>query len=219
MPACTPVPTIKVTWSNKTLPFGDFIDAGTEYEPTKQKRDASSSVTDISDVTKRLFDGLVADGGACAATSGNCDSTKSLVFDNVATTSGEGVDFYKVTVVVDDSSFVDQGKLYEMLVSGLTMWALVASRNCQTISYKADADDTESGCGQGPVQKRSTLQLFSALELQGLEKRSPISPGSDGNIQSGHMQCTYEAQICSAPNSFRKSLVSILSMSSLLRRK
>ncbi|KAJ5602128.1 hypothetical protein N7510_011662 [Penicillium lagena] len=197
-------PKASFTWSNNTVPAGDFDDPDTNYTPTKKKRDNSPSV-DVSAVTKRLFDGLVADGGPCAATSGGCDSTKSLVFDNVATTTGDGVDgeevdFLKLTFIVDDSSFDDEYIRNEMLVAGLTMWALVTSKNCQNITYKADADDTGSGCGQGPVhEKRSPVQLLSPLEM---DKRSPISPGSDGNIESGHMSCTYEARVCQAPDSF-----------------
>ncbi|KAJ5832679.1 hypothetical protein N7474_000990 [Penicillium riverlandense] len=205
MPSCTPVPTVKVTYSNNTIPVGTFVNPDKDYSPSKRKRD--STPRNVTLATERLFNGMVDEGGPCAATSEGCNSKTDLVFDDVITTAGEGEEFLKITFTVDQSVFDDEYARNEMLVAGLTWWSLVATQNCQDVDYKDAASNTGSGCGSGPL-KRSQVEM---------DKRSPVSPG-DVDVDTG-MECTYQVKLCQAPDAIRKSRVSIRPIPSLLIRE
>lgn len=101
-----------------------------------------------------------------------------------------------------------------MLSVGIASWIAVLNNPslnlCKNVTYEADADETGSGCGKGPITpsrlrrklRRDTAELLWERGGLAFEERQLAERCSDSCDPP--MVCHYEARMCSAPNEISK---------------
>lgn len=101
-----------------------------------------------------------------------------------------------------------------MLSVGISTW--IAALNspslglCQDVAYEADADETGSGCGKGPITpsrlrrkvRRDNGEVLWERDGLALEEHQLAERCFDSCDPP--VKCTYEARMCSAPNGICK---------------
>lgn len=91
-----------------------------------------------------------------------------------------------------------------MLYSAVAGLVKSASETCADVDYEDSADPGESGCGDGPIEKRhppASISYWDRGELESsLGKR--ISPGDP--VGESPMTCTYSTQMCTGPKVISK---------------
>jgi hypothetical protein len=112
------------------------------------------------------------------------------------------------------SNSTSQAVLEKMLSVGISSW--VAALNdetlqlCKDVEYEADADETGSGCGKGPIPtdrvrrkvRRDTGEVLYERGGLAAEDRRLAERCMDNCDPP--MACHYQARMCSAPNEISK---------------
>lgn len=69
---------------------------------------------------------------------------------------------------------------------------------CAEVTYKAAADYGESGCGDGPLERRSAMRLGELdgnITMPSLNKRLPPTDPDGADM----MECNYKTDMCTGP--------------------
>jgi hypothetical protein len=118
------------------------------------------------------------------------------------------------------SNSTSQAVLEKMLSVGISSWVSALNdptlKLCKNVTYEADADETGSGCGKGPIPtsrlRRKVRRDDGAVlwERGGLvAEKSRLAERCLDNCDPPTV-CHYEARMCSAPNEISKSYLSSL---------
>lgn len=163
-----PGTTFAVFLSNNTVPVG-----------------IEDELNDGADLRNTMYSQLHAfcpDGGP------SCDSTKDATIDKIPTVVDGGDEYETLKFVISDSNYTSTVNRDRMLAAAVATWQQAVSKNCKEVEYHAEADETISGCGQGPVSWRRAL---------GKRVPTPIGPGDNGPPTR---TCGYAANLCSGPD-------------------
>ncbi|KAH8645958.1 hypothetical protein BGZ60DRAFT_554916 [Tricladium varicosporioides] len=130
--------------------------------------------------------------------------------DNVEAIIADGEEPLKPSMYLQDAAFTSQAVLEKMLSVGISAWISTLNdptlKLCKNVVYEADAEETGSGCGKGPIPtsrlRRKIRRDNGAVlwERAGLVKeRSWLAERCLDNCGPPKV-CHYEARMCSAPN-------------------
>lgn len=76
-------------------------------------------------------------------------------------------------------------------------------KSCVEVPYEDNASAGESGCGEGPLERRNPIRrrdwMHGNRTISSLDKRLPPTD-ADG---ADPIECTYEAEMCSGPRVIR----------------
>ncbi|KAI0859732.1 hypothetical protein F4860DRAFT_525747 [Xylaria cubensis] len=156
------------------------------------------------DLAREMFTKLK---GMCNSGSG-CVSDHAEM-DNVETVILDGEQPLKPAMYLQDAQYSSQAVLEKMLSVGIASWISVLNNEdlmlCKEVEYEADADETGSGCGQGPIHSsrlrrkvhRDTGELL--WERRGLVEERNLTERCVDNCDHP-LVCHYQARMCSAPN-------------------
>ncbi|KAI1205459.1 uncharacterized protein F4807DRAFT_471133 [Annulohypoxylon truncatum] len=132
--------------------------------------------------------------------------------DNVEAGIADGEEPLKPAMYIDAFQYTNLDTFKQMLSVGLGSWISALNNTglnlCHKVEYEADADETGSGCGQGPIPTRRIRRKVRRddrtvlWERDGLvqeEKRALDERCLDNCGQP--MVCHYTARMCNAPDS------------------
>ncbi|KAI3327059.1 hypothetical protein HD806DRAFT_531649 [Xylariaceae sp. AK1471] len=130
--------------------------------------------------------------------------------DNVEAVIVGGEEPLKPAMYLQDATFTSQAVLEKMLSVGISSW--VSALNdptlnlCKNVTYEAEADETGSGCGEGPIPtsrlRRKVRRDDGAIlwEREGFAaEESRLTERCLDNCDPPKI-CHYDARMCSAPN-------------------
>ncbi|KAI0196348.1 hypothetical protein F4808DRAFT_452731 [Astrocystis sublimbata] len=119
--------------------------------------------------------------------------------DNVETVISSDEEPLKPAMYLQDAQFSSQDVLEKMLAVGIASWISALNNEdlmlCKDVEYEADADETGSGCGQGPIQSNRLRRT----ERGGLKEERKISDRCF-DLCDPPLLCHYQARICNSPN-------------------
>ncbi|KAL6850626.1 hypothetical protein ACO1O0_007750 [Amphichorda felina] len=148
----------------------------------------------------------------CPDDSDICDNEKFDVFD-VPIIAGEGVEAMILEATIDDSYYNNTDSRDYMLYSAAAGLVNAALKTCSDVSYQDAADLGESGCGEGPIEKRHPRLPASLLDRDpdatdssSLEQRIPPTD-PDG---TDPIMCSYATKMCTGPKVITNLLAAIL---------
>ncbi|OTA64293.1 hypothetical protein K449DRAFT_421652 [Hypoxylon sp. EC38] len=130
--------------------------------------------------------------------------------DNVEAIIADGEEPLKPAMYFQDATFSNPAVLDKMLSVGISAWVSALNdptlKLCKDVEYEADADETGSGCGKGPIPtsrlRRKTRRDDGAVlwERGGLAaEESRLAERCIDNCDRP-LVCHYKARMCSAPN-------------------
>ncbi|KAH6675112.1 hypothetical protein B0J14DRAFT_637790 [Halenospora varia] len=130
--------------------------------------------------------------------------------DNVEAVIADGEEPLKPAMYLQGATFTSQAVLEKMLSVGISSWVSALNdptlKLCKEVTYEAEADETGSGCGKGPIPtsrlRRKVRRDDGAVlwERGGLvAEESRLAERCLDNC-GPPMVCHYEARMCSAPN-------------------
>ncbi|KAI0388673.1 hypothetical protein F5Y17DRAFT_470265 [Xylariaceae sp. FL0594] len=145
---------------------------------------------------------------------GMCDGSRCrgdhAEMDNVETVVADGEEPLKPAMYLQTATFDTQDTLEKMLFVGISSW--IAALNdptlqlCKNVTYEAEADETGSGCGQGPIPTWRLRRKFRSDTGEIYWERSGLA-AEERRLKERCIDncgqppiCHYEARICSAPN-------------------
>lgn len=114
--------------------------------------------------------------------------TEEATVDKIPTVVDGGDEYETLKLVISDSNYTSTVNRDRMLAAAVATWQHAVSKNCKQVEYHAEADETISGCGQGPVSWRRAL---------GKRVPTPINPGDS---VPPPRTCGYAANLCSGPD-------------------
>ncbi|KAK2760243.1 hypothetical protein FQN54_002310 [Arachnomyces sp. PD_36] len=143
-----------------------------------------------------------------------CDDSKCkpdhAEMDNVEAIIDGGEESLKPAMYLQGATFSSRDIFEKMLSVGVSAW--IAALNdetlklCKEVEYEADADETESGCGDGPIPTDRIRRKVSRNNGEVLYERRDLE-ADDRRIAERcvdpcyhPMVCHYRARMCSAPN-------------------
>ncbi|KAK3935133.1 hypothetical protein QBC46DRAFT_423628 [Diplogelasinospora grovesii] len=156
------------------------------------------------DLASEMFTKLKA---MCDRTS--CKSTPA-VMDNVEAILNDGDEPLKPAMYLQDATFSSPAVLEQMLSIGISSWVAALNNKdlglCKEVEYEADADETGSGCGHGPISPNRLRRKIrrddgaviwerSGLALEERRLKERCRDDCDHPLV-----CHYSARMCSAPN-------------------
>ncbi|KAF3021007.1 hypothetical protein E8E14_010700 [Neopestalotiopsis sp. 37M] len=159
---------------------------------------------DGKDLAKEMFTKLK---GMCSGSSCKSDHAE---MDNVEAAIADGEEPLKPAMYLQDAQYTSEDVLEKMLSIGISSWIAALNNEdlglCKNVTYEAEADETGSGCGSGPISPNRLRRKIRrddghvlwergglALEERQLAERCLDNCGAPLN-------CHYEARMCSAPN-------------------
>ncbi|KAI0405878.1 hypothetical protein F4802DRAFT_596842 [Xylaria palmicola] len=186
-PTSAPVPTIAAWVGNlSTVNIGDAEDGNNGF-----------------DLGAEMFNKLKAKCNAISCTGDHAE------MDNVETVIAGEEEPLKPALYFQGAVFSNQDALEKMLSVGIATW--IAALNdptlglCKNVTYEADADETGSGCGNGPIPTRRLRRKVSRddnavlWEREGLVEEERRLAERCLDVCSPPLVCHYEARTCNAP--------------------
>ncbi|KAK9776466.1 putative Class V protein [Seiridium cardinale] len=140
-----------------------------------------------------------------------CKSNQNAVMDNVEAIIQEGEEPLKPAMYLQEAQYSSTKVLEQMLSVGISSWIATLNNEqlklCKEVDYEAEADETGSGCGTGPISpsrlrrktRRDTGQVLWERGSLALEERQLLERCKD-DCGSNPKVCHYAARMCSAPN-------------------
>lgn len=114
----------------------------------------------------------------------------------------------KLYLLIFFSNSNDPAALERMLSVGISSWISALNNPtlglCKNVTYEADADETRSGCGTGPIPTSRLRRKFRRDDDTVLWERGGLEERCLDNCDPP-MVCHYEARICNAPDEISKS--------------
>ncbi|KAK9412876.1 putative Class V protein [Seiridium unicorne] len=157
------------------------------------------------DLAKEMFTKL---RGACDQH--GCKSDHAIM-DNVEVAIAGGEEPLKPAMYLQEATFSSLAILEQMLSVGISSWVAALNNEglklCKDVEYEAEADETGSGCGQGPIspsrlRRKTNVEDGTVLwqRDESIEKRCKDDCGTHTKT------CHYMARMCNAPNEISKFL-------------
>ncbi|KAM0811706.1 hypothetical protein AB5N19_12062 [Seiridium cardinale] len=140
---------------------------------------------------------------------GTCDQhgckSDHAVMDNVEVAIADGEEPLKPAMYLQEATFSSLAILEQMLSVGISSWVAPLNNEglklCMDVEYEAEADETGSGCGQGPIspsrlRRKTNVEDGTVLwqRDESIEKRCKDDCGTHTKT------CHYMARMCNAPN-------------------
>ncbi|TGJ86907.1 hypothetical protein E0Z10_g1918 [Xylaria hypoxylon] len=139
----------------------------------------------------------------------NCTADHAEM-DNVETVIVGEEEPLKPAMYLQDATFTSQDAFENMLSVGISAWVSVLNDPtlglCKNVTYEADADETGSGCGEGPIPtsrlRRKVRRDDGAVlwERRGLVTEESRLAERCLDLCDSPITCHYDARTCSAPN-------------------
>ncbi|KAI0185817.1 hypothetical protein EV127DRAFT_411837 [Xylaria flabelliformis] len=187
-PTATPVPTIAAWVGNlSTVNIGNAEDG--------------NGGMDLAQEMFTKLKGMCSSGSGCVSDHAEMDNVETIILDSEQS--------LKPAMYLQAAQYSSQAVLEKMLSVGIASWISVLNNEdlmlCKEVEYEADADETGSGCGQGPIHSsrlrrkvhRETGELL--WERRGLVEERNLTERCVDNCDHP-LVCHYQARMCSAPN-------------------
>jgi hypothetical protein len=112
-----------------------------------------------------------------------------------------------------------------MLSVGISSWIAALNDDtlklCKDVEYEADADETGSGCGKGPIPTKLVRRKVRADTREVLYERGGLAEEERklaercSDTCDHPTVCHYKARMCSAPNEISKYNLSFSELSKI----
>lgn len=101
--------------------------------------------------------------------------------------------------------------LQQMLAVGLSTWISAINNPslnlCTEVEYEAEADETGSGCGSGPIEPNKIRRAVRTHDNKVLWARDGVEERCEASCGTGGLICHYKARMCLAPSEISTSLL------------
>ncbi|KAK9776082.1 putative Class V protein [Seiridium cardinale] len=143
---------------------------------------------------------------------GTCDQhgckSDHAVMDNVEVAIADGEEPLKPAMYLQEATFSSLAILEQMLSVGISSWVAALNNEglklCKDVEYEAEADETGSGCGQGPISPSRLRRKTNVEDGTVLWQRDEsIEKQCKDDCGTHTKTCHYMARMCNAPNEIK----------------
>ena len=131
--------------------------------------------------------------------------------DDVEAVIDDGEEPLKPAMYIDDAVYKDLGTFDKMLSVGLASWVSALENDnlklCKDVVYEAEADETGSGCGKGPIPTSRVRRKVRRDDGAVLWEREGLMEAQNNTLSERCVDCDrpkichYRARMCNAPDS------------------